>query len=170
MRNFINLSDEKQIELSKQFPDLLKLSCVEETPKYTYLAVSIFDHWLGREDSIKFLNDVPKDEQTRRNNLLYSFSKKLTQNTEVVNFKFRGKWKRSYPLFRGFTSVKAIEKYLEPSMSHTNKGFFRIILPDLGAVLFESWDDTNVFYFRDSSKISLVKEYAAECGVFCLER
>lgn len=170
MRNFINLSNKRQIELSEQFPDLLKLSCVEETPEYAYLAVSVFDHWLGREDSVRFLDDVPRAEQARRNSLLYSFSKKLAQNTEIINFKFRGKWNRSYPLFRGFTSTEAMEKYLEPATSHTSKDFFRVILPELGAVLFEGWDDTNVFYLRDSSKMNHIKEWASECGIFCLEK
>lgn len=170
MRKFKNLKNERQIELTRQFPDLLKLSCAEETFEYTYLAVSVFDHWLGREKSVKFLDNVPGDEQSRRNNILYSFSKKLAQNTEVINFKFRGRWNRSYPLFRGFTSIGALEKYLEPAISHPKKNFFRIILPELGAVFFESWDDTNVFYLRDSSKINLIREWAIECGMFCIEK
>ena len=170
MRNFINLSIDKQEELTEQFPDLLKLVCVEETPKYSYLAISVFDRWLGQEDSVKLLNDVSKDEQARRNDLMYSFSMKLAQKTEVVNFKLKGKWKHSYPCFRGFTSAEAKEKYFEPAVSHTNKDFFRVVLPELNAVFFESWDDTNVMYLRDPSKAELINKWAAECRVFCLEK
>jgi len=170
MRSFINLSIDKQAELTEQFPDLLRLACVEETPIYSYMAVSVFDRWLGQEDSVKFLNDVTKDEQIRRNDLLYSFSMKLSQNTDVVNFKLKGKWNNSYPCFRGFTSVEAKAKYFEPAISHTNKDFFRVVLPELNAVLFESWDDTNVLYLRDRSKVELINKWATECGVFCLEK
>ena len=170
MRNFINLSIDKQAELTEQFPDLLKLVCVEETHKYSYLAVSVFDRWLGQEDSVKLLNDVPKSEQVRRNNLLYLFTMKLAQNTEVVNFKLKGKWKNSYPCFRGFTSAEAKAKYFEPAISYISKDFFRVVLPELNAVYFESWDDTNVLYLRDPSKVQLINKWATECGVFCLEK
>ena len=89
MCKFINLRKNRQIGLSVKFPDLLKLASVDETSEYTYFAVSVFDRWLGHEDSLKFLVDVPKEEQARRDAFLYSFSKKLAQSTKVVNFKFR---------------------------------------------------------------------------------
>lgn len=104
MRNFINLCNTRQSELTKQFPSLLTLVCVEETTEYGYVAVSVFDHWLSQEEAVELLDNVSKDEQTRRNRLLYCFSKKLASTTEVINVKFRGKGIKSYPLFRGFTS------------------------------------------------------------------
>lgn len=55
-------------------------------------------------------------------------------------------------------------------MSHSSKDFFCVILPELGAMYLENWDDTNVFYLRDASKSALIKEWADECGVFYLER
>jgi len=46
---------------------------------------------------------------------------KLTQNTDVVNFKFRGKWRKSSPLFRDFTSAEARAKYFDPEISYSSK-------------------------------------------------
>jgi hypothetical protein len=170
MRKFINIKKNRQVELSYKFPYLLELAYVDETPEYTYLAVSVFDRWLGREDAIKLLGDISKEEQARRDALLYSFSKKVAQSTEVLNFKFRGKWKKAYPLFRGFTSEESKQEYLKPVMSHTRKSFFQVVLPEIDAVFFESWDNTNVFYLRDPSKIEIIKKWAAETGVYCLEK
>lgn len=145
MRRFKNADKAKQIELAAQFPDLYKLQCVEETPAYTYGAVSFFDHWLGRKEARELLENVTAEIQKQRNNALHIFSKKIASEFEIFNFKFNGKWRSCHPLFRHFTSTKAAHDYLAPTTCHSSSGFFRIVIPEINAVFLESWDDTNVF-------------------------
>ena len=89
MRKFINLNNDRQIKLREEFPDLFKIYCVENSPHYKHVAISVFDHWLGE---VEFQNDRPdREERSRRDFLLYSFSKIMSEETEILNFKFRGK-------------------------------------------------------------------------------
>jgi len=170
MRRFKNLEKHRQKELTLQFPDLYKLTCVEETPHYKYLAISVFDHWLGCEEAIELIDNAPMKEQLKRNEALYLFSQKLVAETEIINFKFCGTRSKVSPLFRAFTSEKAKVDYLYPTLSDPNKPFFQIVLPELSIVLYESWDATNVLYLRDKSVEDSIKKWASECGVYCLEQ
>jgi len=168
MRKFINLSKSGQHDLSTQFPDLLKLVCVEETPYYSYLAVSVHDGWLGRE---AFALDNPSmAEQKKRNEAMYVFSKKLASETSMVNFKISGKRNRWHPRFRDFTSNRAKIEYLRPAIEKSHGDFFKVILPELGVVFFESWDDTNVMYLKDSTVKVQIEQWAVECGVYCIDK
>jgi len=140
VRKFLNLSKNRQVELNTKFPDLFKLYCVDETPHYNKVAISVFDHWLTREE---FQEDYPdQEEKLRRDKLLHNFAKVMSQNTEVLNFKFKGKWERCLPSFRKFNSQEA--------------------------VYFESWDYTNIFYIQNDNVIPQIKKWANESGVYCL--
>ena len=90
MRKFINLSKDRQEELTSNFPELFKIYCFEDSSHYKKVAISVFDHWLTREE---FQNDSPsKEEHLRRNKSLHNFAKVMASKTEVLNFKFKGKW------------------------------------------------------------------------------
>jgi len=168
MRKFINLSKDRQKELTSKFPELYKIYCVEESSHYTKVAISVFDHWLTREE---FQNDSPsKDEHFKRNRALHSFGKLMATQTEVFDFKFKGKWERCYPCFRKFSSKKAMFEYLQPADDNYSSGrFFNLVLPEFNAVYFESWDYTNIFYIQNDSVLSEIKKWASESGVYCLE-
>lgn len=170
MRRFRNLSKSRQKELSIQFPDLYKLVCFEETPHYSYLAVSVFDHWLTREEGSALLENVSEIEQEKRNSALYSFSRMIASETEVLNFKFSGKWRSCSPLFRSFSSEQAKLEYLKPAISVPEKRFFQVLLPEFGAVFLENWDDTNILFLRDKSVEERVRTLATACGVYCLKK
>jgi len=168
VRKFLNLSKNRQVELDKKFPDLFKIYCVEDSPHYKKVAITVFDHWLTREE---FENDYPdKTEQLRRDKSLQYFAKVMSKNTEILNFKFKGKWERCYPSFRKFISEKAMESYLYPAGDNDSSDkFCRLVLPEFSAVYFESWDYTNIFYIQDDKVIPYIKKWANESGVYCLE-
>ncbi|MDP5460936.1 hypothetical protein [Alishewanella sp. SMS8] len=171
MRKFLALDKKTQIDLRKRFPDLDKLLAVEDTNAYTYMAVSVFDRWLGEVDSIKYLSDVSKEEQQIRDSKFIKFAGKLINNTEVLNFTFKGRWGNALPQFRKFTSSTAKENYLMCTQHNVDSShFYKIVLPELEAVYFESWDDTNVFYLRNTEHEVQIEKWANECGLYCLKR
>ena len=164
MRKFINLNKSDQHDLSIQFPDLLKLVSVEETPYYEYLAVSVFDGWLGAET---FALDRPSEEEKeKRNDALFEFNKKLVSETSVINFKIVGKHTKWHPHFRGFTSKKAKIEYLRPN----EKINFKVVLPEFGIVFIEGFEFTNIMYLKDISVKKQIEQWAHECDVYCLDK
>lgn len=168
MRKFINLSKHRQKELNSNFPELFKIYGAEDSSHYKRIAVSVFDHWLTREE---FQNDYPsREEHLQRNEALYNFAKVMAANTEVLNFKFKGKWDKCYPCFRKFGTQEAMLDYLQPAGDNDSSDkFCKLVLPEFNAVYFESWDYTNVFYIQNDSAISEIKKWASEAGVYCLE-
>ncbi|MDO6540404.1 hypothetical protein Q4524_17600 [Alteromonas stellipolaris] len=171
MRKFLALDKQSQLNLRKKFPDLDKLVAVEQTDAYTYMAISVFDRWLGEEDSIKYLSDVSVEEQNSRDSKFVKFAKKLIDNTEVLNFTFKGRWISATPQFRKFTSNTAKEKYLMCAQHNVDSShFYKVVLPELEAVYFESWDDTNVFYLRNPEHAVQIAKWANECGLYRLNR
>ena len=171
MRKFLALGKKDQINLRRKFPDLDKFNSVEETDSYTYMAVSVFQRWLGEEDSVKYLSNVSKEEQQGRDSKFNKFAKKLIDNTEVLNFAFKGRWSSAVPQFRKFTSDTAKENYLMCAPHNVDSSqFYKVVLPELEAVYFESWDDTNVFYLRNTEHANQIETWANECGLYRLNR
>ncbi|MFC3152324.1 hypothetical protein ACFOEK_14920 [Litoribrevibacter euphylliae] len=167
MRKFRNLPRPKQTEINRIFPDLQE--AIERHEGYTYIGITVFDHWLSRDEANQLLENVPEDEQKRRNQLLYNFSKKLLSEAEVLNFKFIGKWTKAKPLFRKFTSQEAALEYLNPAAGNNHKRFFEVVLPELKIIFMEGWDDTNIMYLKDASVKPLIQQWAKEAGVYCLD-
>lgn len=170
MRNYRNLPESEQIKLREQFPDLLNLARAEDVPGYHYLAVTVFDHWLSRDEANELLENVSEQEQIRRNDSLYKFSRKLASEADVISYKFCGRWSSSKPKFRTFASEKIKLEYLVPTVTKTSGSFFKVVIPDFSMVYVESWDDTNVMYLRDISIKNRLMILAKECGVHILER
>ena len=170
MRKFKNLSNQEQVKLREQFIDLEKKLAQKDISEYTYLAISVFDHWLTREEFDSHLFNTSVEEQKLRNKALYSFSKNVVESTRVVNFKLCGLKSKQKPLFRSFTSEKAKLDYFLPVIGSSGKSFFLSVLPDLNVIFIESWDDTNIMYLKDKSVKPLIEKWAAESGVYCLDK
>lgn len=143
MRRFLNVSKQRQKELEAQFPNLIDLVQVNETTEYTYLAVSIFDHWLTREESMDLLADLDRNEIERRTSIFDEFNQLLLEKTEVLTFRFRG-MNGDKPKFKSFVSKQAQSSYIR----QTDMGMYKTVLPELNAVYFEGYDDTNIFIYK----------------------
>ncbi|GLQ32702.1 hypothetical protein [Litoribrevibacter albus] len=170
MRRFKSLPEDDQAKLRDQFLDIEKAIAVEETPVYTYLAISVFDHWLTRSEFYEHLVDVSDKEQDIRNQALYSFSKKVISETQVLNFKWARSKGKQIVKFRDFTSREAKFEYFLPAVSESDKNFFQSVLPDLGIIFLENYEDTNIMYLKDISVKPKIEKWASESGVFCLEK
>jgi hypothetical protein len=142
---------------------------VEETDSYTYMAVSVFNRWLGPEDSIKLLQNVSKKEQCERDSKFNLLSKVIIENTEVINFVYKGRWSKARLQFRKFLSEEAKKNYLKVG-GNTSKYMFKVALPQFEALYFESWDDTHVFYLRDLKYAKILEKWATECGLHTIDK
>lgn len=164
----ITRSRERQRELGSVFP---WLHSVHENEKINaqMLSVSVFDHWLTRDEACALLENVSTEEQLRRNALHADFCARIVRETEVLSFAFR-RMQRDKLVFRCFTSSAPLSAYLCPNGGKTLKHRqFHVVLPKFRCAYYESWDDTNHFYFAKGQEMSRIVEWAKESGLHVLE-
>jgi hypothetical protein len=167
-RRLINVPRNRQAELGAQFTWLHGVHADETRGDVQMISVSVFDHWLSREDACKLLEDVPIDEQKRRDGLLGNFCTKMISNTEVLSFVMRGR-KKDQPVFRTFKSKEVLADYCKPSGGRSFKHRdFHVVLPELGCAFYESWDDTYHFFFISPGIEKVARDWARESGVYVL--
>ncbi len=168
-RRLLNLPRVRQSELSRQYPWLKKVhECERNYPNVQVLSVSVFDHWLSREEACEMLENVSSVEQARRDALHADFCARLVAGTEVLSFIFRGR-RHDRMVFRKFTTKAALANYCTPHGGRTlGHRDFHVVLPELNCAFYESWDDTNHFFFTKPATTDLVFEWARQSGLYVL--
>ena len=162
------MSRYRQIELGEQFRWLPSLNKNEKRPDVQVISVSVFDHWLSREDACELLENIPIEEQMRRNGLLDAFCKTMISNTEVLSFAMRGRSK-DQAVFRTFKSKEVLADYCKQNGGKLFKHRdFHVVLPELDCAFYESWDDTYHFFFTSPGIEEVAQDWAAESGVYIL--
>ena len=168
MRKLLNVSQERQRSLAQEFPWLRRVhdSCEGAAQ---ILSISVFDHWLTRDEANRLLEGVPSEEQERRNGLHAAFCARIALETEVLSFAFRRR-RRNRLVFRRFLSSSALRSYLSPNGGQTlGHRQFHVVLPQLSCAYYESYDDTNHFFFAANTDMTLVSQWARDCGLHVLE-
>ena len=175
-RRLLNLPEDRQAELRRQYP-WLKAVAEDEKGRtdVKVMSVTVFDHWLSRDDTNRLLEDVPPEEQASRTAKHANFCGLLVAGTPVLSFALRGR-SHDRTIFRRFTSPQALSKYCTPDGGRTLRNHnslrhhhFRVVLPELNCAYFESWDDTHQLYYTDSIVIRPLQEWAAQAGLYILE-
>lgn len=146
-RRIVNIPKTRQHSLTAQFPWLMDVNMNETREDVQILSVSVFDHWLSDQEACEKLENVPTDEQARRDALLTDFCSRMVAATEVLSFAQRGRQFRRI-IFRKFLSTQLIYEYCRPDRGRVfGHRHFHVVLPELDCALFESWDDTYHLYF-----------------------
>lgn len=168
-RRIVNVPKARQRELATKFPWLIDVDLNEQRVGVQVLSVSVFDHWLSREEACEKLENVPPDEQARRDGLLADFCSQVNAATEVLSFAQRGR--RSHRIiFRKFLSDKVISEYCKPGGGRLfGHRHFRVVLPEFGCAFYESWDDTYHFFFTRPAIAQAVRVWANQSGVYLLD-
>ncbi len=158
MRRFKNLPKNKQLELNSQFSKLRLLYECRESKAYKHLCVSVFDHWLSRDEAIKEIDNVTILDQRKRDHKLHDFCVKLAENYESYLVKPKGRTKSRYT-FREFTSSNALTNVLQPLPYNVgDKWRFTLVLPSIGVVYFEASDFTHYIYYKDYALLSSLEK------------
>jgi hypothetical protein len=114
------------------------------------------------------LENVSPVEQARRDSLHAKFCASLLGSTTALSFAFRGRSKDRV-VFREFTSGEAVSAYCSPGGGKTlGHRQFHVALPELDCVFYESWDDTNHFFFTKPTLVRTVSELASKSGLYVL--
>lgn len=170
MRRLVNLPENLQAKLRCQYPWLKAVAWNEQHPKNLQgMAITVFDHWLSRNEADELLENVPPDEQVDRDARHAKFCALLVAETPVLSFRLSRR-KHDRAIFRRFTSPEALYEYCTPNGGQTfGHRQFQVVLPELGCVFFESWDDTHHFYFTNSAALGPIYKWAGQCGLHLLE-
>ena len=167
-RRLQNLPASRQAELRLMFPWLKHVHEAERPTDVQVLSVSVFDHWLSREEACEFLENVSSIEQARRNALHADFCALLVASTPVLSFVFLRR-KHDRLVFREFLSKEALSRYCMPNGGRTLKHrHFYVALPELDCVFYESWDDTNHFFFTNPRAMNSITSWAQKSGLHVL--
>lgn len=160
MRNLTNIQKPEQERLIKAFPNLVNLICDIDPYDYQKIFVSIFDHCLSREEATDLLDDVPPEEQKRRNDTFIKFNKLLIQSTACYKVTLKG-IKKDRVQFKRFNTEEAGLEYMKPS----SWPHFIIALPEYEAIYHQSWDDTVIFYYINNKVTEYIENLATKSGL-----
>ena len=168
MRRLRNEARTRQQELRSIYPWLRSIQ-EGENASIQLLSISVFDHWLTEEEASSLLVNVPTIEQQRRDRLHADFCARIARETEVLSFAFRSR-RKDRLVFRSFASGASLSAYFTPYGGRTlGHAAFQVALPELRCAYFESWDDTNHFYFADTARMARVTEWARQADLHMLK-
>lgn len=166
-----NLPAARQGELRRQYPWLRTVASQEGSlpAQLKSVAISVFDHWLSRDEANQLLENVPREVQAGRDARHAEFCALVVAKTPVLSFAFRGR-RNDRTVFREFISAEALARYCMPHGGPTLRHHkFRVFLPELGCAFFEGWDDTHHFYSKNAVSLSAIQGWAKQCGLYVLE-
>jgi len=165
MRRFQNISKTLNKELTEKFPniDSATYSAAHKVEGFTYLAVSVFKQWLGKDD-YHLLENVSDEEDRKRTSKFNPLIEKLIENTKVYTYRFKGK-NADRVAFKEFKSREFLKHYC----SSTNDEYFKIVIPEYECIYLESDDYTNIIYYRDIDKLNEFLGVISTSGLYTIE-
>lgn len=137
MRRFKNITKSRQLELEKQFPNLMGGDwddCIS-------IGISTFDHVLTWDEFVELIDEASPADTKRRYSVFDSFNHLLIDKFDVLTFRYNQIGRKKL-IFKGFTSISAAVNYL----THTDRENYQVVIPELNAVYYEGHDDCNCFY------------------------
>lgn len=79
-----------------------------------------------------------------------------------------------YPLsiaVHDFRSIDDAQSHVKQTAAETSSDeLFSVLLPEWKVIYLENWDLTNVFFLRDSDRITDIQQLAASTGLYVLEK
>jgi hypothetical protein len=147
----------------------LEVDACEDDHEYKKIAISVFDHWLLKDEALTLLNDVNEEEQRRRDNLRFVFNKIIFDRTICFTYRLKGRYK-NHPIFKKFTDKRAAYAYIKPNSNFVpSKYLYKLVLPQFEALYFEGWDYTSYFYFKNEKILDTLLNWAKESGLYILK-
>lgn len=162
-----SVSEEVAQEIHHQFPYLRGILEMESDGGMLKLAISIFDHWLDDEAEWHLMNCFGGSERRERERKWMAHWTALFDLTPVYTIRSRGRWPHKCRLvLKRYSSRDGFLQRSRPDVCRSPSQF--VVLPELGCIYVEGWDDTNVVYFHEPKKIKPLLALAAATGLHVL--
>ncbi|MEL6536796.1 MAG: hypothetical protein AAFQ98_15360 [Bacteroidota bacterium] len=163
----ITLKQRKQINAA--LPDFAQLLAGQEKVQGAYqnVFVSVFDHWLSREEA-EALIMIDHDQETlrARRALFREFAVGLYWLTPLFGWKYKRRHRLHVLQPAGVDDVlRACDLDNLWSQSGRRYGF---LLPEYAAIYQEEWDWTNLIRYRDQQMIQPMLDLVEQVGLHVL--
>lgn len=167
-----NISATELKAIRKSLPDFRKVLEEEEsyieTGIYKKVFISIFDHWLTKEEAEKLIFiDNNKTELNNRRAKFEKLIEELYKSTETYLWKY----KRNYRIFiKKPLNYSVLQRKCDFNNLSSQRGKqYSLILPEYSAIYNEEWDWTNIVWYTDEDKIKPFVEIAKKSGLNILK-
>jgi len=164
MRAFRTIAKKKHNELVGFFPVLDSDEC-EKLDEWNSVAITVFDHWLSREDAIRYIDNRTLDEQKYFDSMWAQFNELLASELNPYLVKYRSVGR---VVFKEPKSTELLTKRLD--LTNKNQAFITIAFPEQKAIYEQGYDNTHLLYFECHDKVKPIFELIEKSGLYVLSR
>ncbi len=168
----LNISELELKKIKQHLPNLIKL--IEEDSTfmvegiYKKIFISVFDHWLSREEvGNRIFIDGDLEELKSRREKFKDFIKGVNKQTELYTWRYK---RHSRFHIQKPASIKDVLRRCDFENLVSNSGNrYSFLLPEYSAVYTEEWDWTNIIWYTDKVDIEPLLKEVERTGLYILE-
>ena len=166
MRTLRNIDKADNETLSTQFSFLLKMNEDLSSSDVSWVAATVFDHWLYESKSSELVESATEQEKSRWGKKIGDLLEGLVGLDEPLSFRFKGRHPKKRLQFRKYIAETPVADHLKRLYETTYDP--RFVFPGLGVEIF--FEDGWIVYFRytDIEKFAPVIELIAKLQLFLL--
>lgn len=162
-----HISKQEQRILKQNLPNVdLILTRSDDEGDYQKIIVSVFDHWMTREEFVDY-DDVDYDTLMERRRKFENFITKLYNNTRCYLWKHK-RHNRVF-IYQATSIEQVLNKCDIKNQTHMSANHYAILLPEHAAVYTSEFDWTTILWFRDEKKIQPLLNLIKESGLHVLD-
>jgi hypothetical protein len=166
MRNYRNITKSENEKLSDRFSFLLKYNEDCTKSDFSWVAITIFDHWLYESDSLARISEASDLEKLRWTDCIKKFLRDLVHIEEPLKYRYRGRNTKQRLQFSRYVGVKDYGDLIASSFDKTYCP--NIIFPKLGVDLWFEDNWTLHFKYKSQVECKSLLNLVAESGLFVL--
>ena len=161
MRTFRNVPLKKQQALLSLYP-VLDTDDGDKIRKWHSVAISIFDHWLNRDEYSQFFTNRTLELQSDIDKQWLSFYRCIALEPNLFLAKYRSLGR---VIFKEPRSPKLLTNRL--SMSDESS-FIKLVMPEYNAIYEQYYDDTHFLYFECHQLVKPLLDTIRASGMYVL--
>lgn len=166
MRQFINLPKRENHALSNTFNHLLKWDEECNVSDCSWVAVTVFDHWLYESDSVHLAEQASNNEKANWDAKINKLLCSLVKNDNPLKFKYKGRHPKKKLQFSRLTDNGKTEHWVKQQfkIQYTPN----IIFPRLGISI--SFEDSWIVYvvYKSQTQCKELFRLVSESGLYLL--
>jgi len=153
-------------QIKSKIPNLLNLLYLGDD-QYHEVAISVFDHFLLRNEVSQIFIDDNFEELEIRRNKLESFVKSLFELTKIYLWRYK---RHDKIYIYKVSSLKYLQNVcnIQNQVSNTVENY-SLIIPEFSCVYDEGSDWTNQLYYKDRVQIKPIIDLVQSSGLHILE-
>ncbi|MBF9002710.1 hypothetical protein [Vibrio nitrifigilis] len=163
MRAFRSVSKELHNSLKLVYAEL-ENKTKENIEGWQCIAITVFDHWLTREEFEQYFTNRSLDQQIDIDLRWKSFYSFLAKDVTCYQYKYRSV---SRLIFKEPRNSSLFVRRLSRS---SVAGNLKLVIPEYNAVIMQDYDDTCWLYFKCRQPIEPLLNDIRKLGMYTLER